>query len=115
MPAEWIPTRSNTVSVAGFRVMYGGPKGGRLREHEHAEAQLEVHYCSQPATQQTTSELRPGETVIIPPRRPHVGDWENSSEVVVLLILRLLLKGRLMRSLSNRSLKFASRILATNP
>ena len=66
--------------------MYGGPKGGRLREHEHAEAQLEVHYCSQPATQQTTSELRPGETVIIPPRRPHVGDWENSSEVVVLLI-----------------------------
>jgi AraC family transcriptional regulator len=86
MAAEWIPTRSNTVSVAGFRVMYGGPKGGRLREHEHAEAQLEVHYRAQPGTRRTLFELHPGETVIIPPRRPHVGDWENSSEVVVLLI-----------------------------
>lgn len=85
MPAEWITTRSNTVSVAGFRAMYGGSRGGRLREHEHAETQLEVHYRSQGPTR-TSSELRPGETVIIPPRRPHVGDWENCSEVVVLLI-----------------------------
>ena len=65
--------------------MYGGPKGGRLREHEHAETQLEVHYRAQPG-RGSSSQLRPGETVIIPPRRPHVGDWENSSEVVVLLI-----------------------------
>jgi AraC family transcriptional regulator len=85
MPAEWITTRANTVSVAGFRVMHGEPTGGRLREHEHVETQLEVHYRSQPETR-TPSELCPGETVIIPPRRPHVGDWENSSEVVVLLI-----------------------------
>ena len=85
MPAEWITTRSNTVSAAGFRVMYGGPKGGRLREHEHAETQLEVHYRAQPG-KGSSSQVRPGETVIIPPRRPHVGDWENSSEVVVLLI-----------------------------
>lgn len=85
MPAEWIATRSNTVSVAGFRVMYGGAKGGRLREHEHAEAQLEVHYRTHPGAR-APSELRPGETVIIPPLRPHVGDWEHCSEVVVLLI-----------------------------
>jgi len=65
--------------------MHGGPTGGRLREHEHVETQLEVHYRSQPQTR-NPSELRPGETVIIPSRRPHIGDWENCSEVVVLLI-----------------------------
>lgn len=85
MPAEWLTTGANTVSVAGFRVMYGGSKGGRLREHEHAETQLEVHYRAAPGTR-TLSELCAGETVIIPPRRPHIGDWEKSSEVVVLLI-----------------------------
>ena len=84
MAPEWITTRANTVSVAGFRVMYGGAKGGRLCEHEHAETQLEVHYRAERG--RGTSELRPGETVIIAPRRPHVGDWEKSSEVVVLLI-----------------------------
>ena len=65
--------------------MHGGPTGGRLREHEHVETQLEVHYRPQPETR-TPSELHPGETVIIPPRRPHSGDWENCSEVVEIQI-----------------------------
>lgn len=65
--------------------MHGGPAGRRLAEHQHVETQLEVHF--RPSLEATrTSELRAGETVIIPSGRPHVGEWEDGSEVVVLLI-----------------------------
>lgn len=65
--------------------MHGGPAGRRLAEHQHVETQLEVHY-RRPPRANGACELRAGETVIIPPGRPHIGEWEEGSEVVVLLI-----------------------------
>ena len=85
MDKEWISNNSNTVSFADFRVMHGGPVGRRLPEHEHRETQIEVHFRKDPKAG-TESELSPGETVIIAPHHPHVGEWEDGSEVVVVLI-----------------------------
>jgi AraC family transcriptional regulator len=78
MNVEWFPTVSNTVTAAGFRVMHGGPAPMRLREHEHAEAQVEVHFRA--------PGFLPGDAELIAPGRPHIGEWEAGSEVVVMLI-----------------------------
>jgi AraC family transcriptional regulator len=78
MNVEWLPTVSNTVTAAGFRVMHGGPAPMRLREHQHAEAQVEVHF-SAPG-------FLPAGAELIAPLRPHIGEWDAGSEVVVMLI-----------------------------
>jgi AraC family transcriptional regulator len=50
----------------------------RLREHQHAEAQVEVHF---PAPG-----FLPAGAELIAPLRPHIGEWDAGSEVVVMLI-----------------------------
>jgi AraC family transcriptional regulator len=89
MKAEWLPTKSNSVCVAGFRAMHGGATGMQLREHEHREAQVEVHFrrpVGSKGLAHLNRQLLPGETRIIPPQCPHVGEWEAGSEVTVFLI-----------------------------
>jgi AraC family transcriptional regulator len=83
MNTQWTSTDANTVSAAGLRIMHGGPIGMELPEHEHVEAQVEVHF-RRPAA--SGEELLPAETELIAPLRRHCGFWEDESEVIVILI-----------------------------
>jgi AraC family transcriptional regulator len=60
--------------------MHGGPEARSLPEHEHREAQIEVHFRA------NENSVAPVDTELIPPGRPHVGGWEAGSEVIVMLI-----------------------------
>lgn len=61
----------------------------RLPEHQHRETQVEVHFRRSWDAKSNGKPLVaniPGETELVAPGRPHVGEWEDDSEVVVVLI-----------------------------
>lgn len=69
--------------------MHGGPAAMRLREHEHRETQVEIHFRQGGESKLTAPfppNLMAGETELIAPGRPHTGQWEAGSEVVVILV-----------------------------
>lgn len=68
-----------------FVVMHGGPKAMRLAEHEHKEIQIEAHFSPVSTTRQSSPVL-PETFRLIPSKKPHVGSWNEGSEVIVFLL-----------------------------
>jgi len=69
--------------------MHGGPVGMRLPEHQHVETQLEVHFgrpSGEKSLPLSAMPYLPKDMELIPARRPHVGGWDDDSEVIVVLI-----------------------------
>jgi AraC family transcriptional regulator len=101
-PETWKPTRQNCVVGAEMTVMHGGPTGMSLPQHEHPEVQVGMHFVSP----QICGKSQPARDVptyfsLIPSGKPHVGGWQNGSEVVVTLLSRAQVEqaaGELLRS-----------------
>jgi AraC-like DNA-binding protein len=89
----WKPQRTTRVVHSGLTFMHGGPVGMHLPEHEHDEVQLEMHFspASRPNGQQLGME--PAFFNLLPSGKPHVGQWNDNTEVVVALISRRQLEG----------------------
>ncbi|HEY0793815.1 MAG TPA: AraC family transcriptional regulator [Chthoniobacterales bacterium] len=91
-PGElWTPTSTTDLKLRDLRVMHGGPVPMHLPEHVHAETQVEVHFHPLPGSAKRQQAdhppaLAPAQSVIIAPTQPHVGRWEQGSEVIVLLV-----------------------------
>ena len=69
--------------------MHGGPVGMRLPEHQHVETQLEVHFgrpSGEKSLPLSAMPYLPKDMELIPARRPHVGGWDDDSEVILVLI-----------------------------
>jgi len=81
----WKPSARTRVAVDDFVVMHGGPKAMRLTEHEHNEIQIEAHFSPVSLTR-SGSLVMPETFHLIPSRKPHVGSWNEGSEVVVFLL-----------------------------
>lgn len=81
----WRPSAGTRIAVNDFIVMHGGPKGMWLPEHEHDEIQIEAHFS--PASLTRSGSLALPETFrLIPSKKPHLGSWDEGSEVIVLLL-----------------------------
>lgn len=81
----WKPSARTRVAVDDFVVMHGGPKGMCLPEHEHSEIQIVAHF-SPVSLRRNDLPVLPETFRIIPSRMPHVGSWDEGSEVIVLLL-----------------------------
>jgi hypothetical protein len=57
-----------------------------LPEHEHDEIQVGIHFKAPRGTTGIGLNEEPSFFTLIPSRKPHVGQWEDGSEVVVLLL-----------------------------
>jgi AraC family transcriptional regulator len=83
----WKPTPQNCVVAAEMTVMHGGPIRMSLPEHEHPEIQVGMHFVSPRIYRkpQLAGDV-PTYFSLIPSGKPHVGGWQNGSEVVVTLL-----------------------------
>ena len=77
----WVPTPTTAVQLRGLSALHGGPRAMHLPEHSHPETQVEVHF--RPSESRL---LFPAEVSVIAPQQPHVGHWEQNTEVVVFLV-----------------------------
>jgi AraC family transcriptional regulator len=75
------------MALPDFVVMHGGPRAMRLTEHEHDEIQIEAHFSSA-SLAKPASHVLPDTYHLIPSGKPHVGSWNEGSEVVVVLLDR---------------------------
>jgi AraC family transcriptional regulator len=81
----WKPSAQTRMAVEDFVVMHGGPRAMRLAEHEHNEVQIEAHFSPVSLKRQGPPVL-PETFRLIPSRKPHVGSWNEGSEVIVFLL-----------------------------
>ncbi|MBV8864722.1 MAG: helix-turn-helix domain-containing protein [Acidobacteriaceae bacterium] len=77
----WVPTPTTAVSIRGTSALHGGPQAMCLPEHSHPETQVEIHFRPDESRL-----LSPAEVSVIAPQQPHVGRWEQGTEVVVFLV-----------------------------
>jgi AraC family transcriptional regulator len=57
-----------------------------LPEHEHDEIQLEMHFRAPRGTTGIGLNEEPSFFTLIPSHKPHVGQWDDGNEVIVLLL-----------------------------
>ena len=81
----WKPSARTRMAVEDFVVMHGGPKAMCLPEHEHKEVQIEAHF-SPVSLARVGSQVLAETFHLIPSRKPHVGSWNDGSEVIVFLL-----------------------------
>jgi AraC family transcriptional regulator len=81
----WKPSARTRMAVDDFVVMRGGPKRMCLAEHEHNEIQIEAHFSPVSLTRKGSLVL-PETFHLIPSKKPHLGSWDEGSEVIVLLL-----------------------------
>jgi AraC family transcriptional regulator len=100
-PETWKPTRQNCLVAAEMTVMHGGPIGMKLQEHEHPDIQVGMHFvCPRICGNSQPARDIPTYFSLIPSGKPHVGGWQDGSEVVVTLLSRAQLEraaGELLR------------------
>jgi AraC family transcriptional regulator len=88
-PETWRPTHANRIVLPEMSVMHGGPIGMRLPEHEHEEIQVGMHFVSREKSgKPQVANHAPSYFSLIPSGKPHVGQWHDGSEVVVILLSR---------------------------
>jgi AraC family transcriptional regulator len=81
----WKPRCDTCVTSPSLRAMYGGPVGMHLPEHEHDDLQVGMHFTAPRGRTRIGLSEEPSCFTLIPSRKPHVGRWEDGTEVVVLL------------------------------
>jgi AraC family transcriptional regulator len=89
----WKPQRTTRVVHSGLTFMHGGPVGMHLPEHEHDEVQLEMHFTSARRPNGQQLGMKAGLFNLLPSGKPHVGKWDDNTEVVVALISRRQMEG----------------------
>src|SRR6266567_8642056 len=82
----WTPESHNRINLPDLCFMHGGPTGMQLREHEHTEVQLDLHFLPQGKDGQLAPAELPAFLKLIPSGKPHVGRWADGNEVVVILL-----------------------------
>lgn len=100
-PKTWQPTRQNCFVISEMRVMHGGPISMSLPEHEHPEIQIGMHFVSKFRGKSQPAGDVPTYFSLIPSGKPHVGGWDDGSEVVVTQLSKLQVEcaaGELLRS-----------------
>jgi AraC family transcriptional regulator len=73
------------MTLGDFVIMHGGPQAMRLIEHDHKEIQIEAHFSKSALRQQSRS-VQPGSFRLISSQKPHLGEWKEGTEVIVLLL-----------------------------
>ena len=84
----WKPEPTTRVAYSGLTFMHGGPVGMHLPEHEHDEVQLEMHFNPVYGANGKKLAMKAGFFKLLPSRKPHVGKWDDNTEVVVALFSR---------------------------
>jgi AraC family transcriptional regulator len=115
-PETWKPTRQNRIVVAEMTLMHGGPIAMSLPEHEHPEIQVGMHFVSPQirGKSQPTGKV-PTYFSLIPSGKPHVGGWEDGSEVVVALLSRAQVERAAGELLRSSRLEIVSAAYAVDP